>query len=407
MTYLAKTDISYDKPSYTHSSTNGRKFRGKTSIPTRFSERSQQFAATSLHPAWDIIVNGQRMLNLSSNDYLGLASDIELHREFLDTLTPETFLPSSSSSRLLTGNFTVYDRLEQQLAEAFGTEAALVFNSGYHANTGILPAICDARTLILADKLVHASLIDGIRLSGAKCIRFRHNEYCQLERLVEEQHSNWNSIIIVTESIFSMDGDAADLEELVHLKKRFPNVYLYVDEAHAFGIRGDNGLGCAEEQGCIPDIDFLVGTFGKSLASTGAYIVCKQVIRDSLITKMRTFIFTTALPPVNIQWTSFLLQRLPDFRSKRDTLKQTSQLLREALKQKGYDCPSVSHIVPMVTGTSSASLLKAEELQRKGFYVLPVRPPTVPEGTSRIRFSLTAAIRMEEISALINSVIIS
>lgn len=355
-----------------------------------------------LHEERDIIVNGQRMLNLSSNDYLGLASDIELHREFLDTLTPETFLPSSSSSRLLTGNFTVYDRLEQQLAEAFGTEAALVFNSGYHANTGILPAICDARTLILADKLVHASLIDGIRLSGAKCIRFRHNEYCQLERLVEEQHSNWNSIIIVTESIFSMDGDAADLEELVHLKKRFPNVYLYVDEAHAFGIRGDNGLGCAEEQGCIPDIDFLVGTFGKSLASTGAYIVCKQVIRDYLINKMRTFIFTTALPPVNIQWTSFLLQRLPDFRSKRDTLKQTSQLLREALKQKGYDCPSVSHIVPMVTGTSSASLLKAEELQRKGFYVLPVRPPTVPEGTSRIRFSLTAAIRMEEISALIN-----
>ena len=360
-----------------------------------------------LHEERDIIVNGQRMLNLSSNDYLGLASDIELHREFLDTLTPETFLPSSSSSRLLTGNFTVYDRLEQQLAEAFGTEAALVFNSGYHANTGILPAICDARTLILADKLVHASLIDGIRLSGAKCIRFRHNEYCQLERLVEEQHSNWNSIIIVTESIFSMDGDAADLEELVHLKKRFPNVYLYVDEAHAFGIRGDNGLGCAEEQGCIPDIDFLVGTFGKSLASTGAYIVCKQVIRDYLINKMRTFIFTTALPPVNIQWTSFLLQRLPDFRSKRDTLKQTSQLLRQALKQKGYDCPSVSHIVPMVTGTSSASLLKAEELQRKGFYVLPVRPPTVPEGTSRIRFSLTAAIRMEEISALINSVIIS
>lgn len=355
-----------------------------------------------LHEERDIIVNGQRMLNLSSNDYLGLASDIELHREFLDTLTPETFLPSSSSSRLLTGNFTVYDRLEQQLAEAFGTEAALVFNSGYHANTGILPAICDARTLILADKLVHASLIDGIRLSGAKCIRFRHNEYRQLERLVEEQHSNWNSIIIVTESIFSMDGDAADLKELVHLKKRFPNVYLYVDEAHAFGIRGDNGLGCAEEQACITDIDFLVGTFGKSLASTGAYIVCKQVIRDYLINKMRTFIFTTALPPINIQWTSFLLQRLPDFRSKRDTLKQTSQLLREALKQKGYDCPSVSHIVPMVTGTSSASLLKAEELQRKGFYVLPVRPPTVPEGTSRIRFSLTAAIRMEEISALIN-----
>ena len=356
------------------------------------------------HEGRNVIVDGQRMLNLSSNDYLGLANDRKLRQEFRETLTTETFLPTSSSSRLLTGNFSIYDRLEQQLADDFGTEAALTFNSGYHANTGILPAVSNTHTLILADKLVHASLIDGIRLSAAKCIRYRHNEYNQLERLLQVNHSEYERIIVVTESIFSMDGDEADLRELVRLKKQYPNVLLYVDEAHAFGVRGQRGLGCAEEQDCINDIDFLVGTFGKALASAGAYIVCRKVIREYLINKMRTFIFTTALPPVTVQWTSFMLERLAGFRQRRETLRFLSNQLREALKNKGYDCPSTSHIVPLITGESCVAIRKAEELKRKGFYALPVRPPTVPEGTSRIRFSLTAEIRESEMEKLINEI---
>lgn len=356
------------------------------------------------HKGRNVIVDGQRMLNLSSNDYLGLANDRKLRQEFRETLTTETFLPTSSSSRLLTGNFSIYDRLEQQLADDFGTEAALTFNSGYHANTGILPAVSNTHTLILADKLVHASLIDGIRLSAAKCIRYRHNEYNQLERLLQVNHSEYERIIVVTESIFSMDGDEADLRKLVRLKKQYPNVLLYVDEAHAFGVRGQRGLGCAEEQDCINDIDFLVGTFGKALASAGAYIVCRKVIREYLINKMRTFIFTTALPPVTVQWTSFMLERLAGFRQRREALRFLSNQLREALKNKGYDCPSTSHIVPLITGESCVAIRKAEELQRKGFYALPVRPPTVPEGTSRIRFSLTAEIRESEMEKLINEI---
>lgn len=356
------------------------------------------------HEGRNVIVDGQRMLNLSSNDYLGLANDRKLRQEFRESLTTETFLPTSSSSRLLTGNFSIYDRLEQQLADSFGTEAALTFNSGYHANTGILPAVSNTHTLILADKLVHASLIDGIRLSATKCIRYRHNEYNQLERLLQVNHSEYERIIVVTESIFSMDGDEADLRELVRLKKQYPNVLLYVDEAHAFGVRGQRGLGCAEEQDCINDIDFLVGTFGKALASAGAYIVCREVIREYLINKMRTFIFTTALPPVMIQWTSFVLERLAGFRQRRETLRFLSNQLREALKNKGYDCPSTSHIVPLITGESCVAIRKAEELQRKGFYALPVRPPTVLEGTSRIRFSLTAEVRESEMEELINEI---
>lgn len=353
------------------------------------------------HDGRDVIVDGQRMLNLSSNDYLGLAADSSLREEFLHTLTPNTFLPTSSSSRLLTGNFTVYEELEAELSRLFGTEAALVFNSGYHANTGILPAVSDAQTLILADKLVHASLIDGIRLSSARCIRYRHNDLPQLERLLKEHHASYRQIIVVTESVFSMDGDEADLAALVRLKRSYDNVLLYVDEAHAFGVRGKQGLGCAEESGTIADIDFLVGTFGKAAASAGAYLVCRKVIREYLVNRMRTLIFTTALPPVNIAWTLFVVRKLAGMGERREHLAHISRTLREALQARGYNCPSTSHIVPMIIGPSADTRLRADALQRHGFYALPVRPPTVPEGTSRIRFSLTADIQEREIEELI------
>lgn len=369
-------------------------------------EKSNLRALPSLvHEGRYVIADDRRMLNLSSNDYLGLAADRSLREEFLQTLTADNFLPTSSSSRLLTGNFSVYEELEQTLARLFGTEAALVFNSGYHANTGILPAVSDAQTLILADKLVHASLIDGIRLSAARCIRYRHNDMKQLERLLAENHAAYRQVIIVTESIFSMDGDKANLPELVRLKELHDNVLLYVDEAHAFGVRGENGLGCAEEAGCINQIDFLVGTFGKAAASVGAYLVCRRTIREYLVNRMRTLIFTTGLPPVNIAWTLFIVQRLADFKERRIHLENISNILRQALKAKGYACPSVSCIVPMIVGASSDTVLKAKELQRHGFYALPVRPPTVPEGTSRIRFSLTAEITEEEVRELIKEII--
>jgi 8-amino-7-oxononanoate synthase len=354
-----------------------------------------------IHQGRDVIRQGKQMLNLSSNDYLGLASDLSLRKAFLESLTPENFLPSSSSSRLLTGNFTANSELEKLLCRLFGSESSLVFNSGYHMNTGILPAVSNNKTLILADKLVHASLIDGIRLSTAGYIRYRHNHYEQLESLLHKNHMDYERIIIVTESIFSMDGDEADLHKLVTLKKLYPNVMLYVDEAHAIGAKGVKGLGCAEEQGCIADIDFLTGTFGKAIASVGGYLVCRKVIRDYLVNKMRTLIYTTALPPVNLIWTRFMLEKSTGFSGKRKYLETISSRLREGLVAGGYVCPSTSHIIPVMIGDSRKSVLKAEEMQQKGFYMLPVRPPTVPEGTSRIRISLTASIRMEEIENLI------
>lgn len=345
----------------------------------------------------------KKMINLSSNDYLGIAADINLRKKFLKELTPESFIPSASSSRLLTGNHPLYNKLENQLCHLFKSESALVFNSGYHMNTGILPAISNKHTLILADKLVHASLIDGIRLANASFLRYKHNKPEDLERLINKYHNDYQQIIVVTESIFSMDGDETDLKKLVEIKKQFSNVLLYVDEAHAIGVRGKKGLGCAEEYDCIEDIDFLTGTLGKALASVGGYIICKEAIRDYLINKMRTLIFTTALPPINLMWSYFVLERLTQLNKERDHLSSTGNLLRNKLKEKGFDCPSTSHIIPVILGDSKKTVLKAKELQQMGFYLLAVRPPTVAEGTSRIRISLTANIETEDIENLLEA----
>ncbi|RHR60477.1 8-amino-7-oxononanoate synthase [Parabacteroides sp. AF17-28] len=345
----------------------------------------------------------QKMLNLSSNDYLGLASRKELREEFLREMQENDWLFSSSSSRLLTGNFKVYTELEECLFERFGREAALLFNSGYHANTGILPALADKQTLILADKLVHASIIDGLLLSGTPYQRYRHNDNEHLTRLLAKYTHEYEQIIIVTESIFSMDGDIADLRQLVSLKRQYPNVWLYVDEAHAIGVRGNTGLGIAEEQDCIGDIDLLVGTFGKALASMGAYLLCSRTIREYLINTMRPLIFSTALPPAQIAWTRYIFEKLPEFTEERQRLATTSRLLSDALKGKGGEISS-SHIIPFIIGESEDCVETSLRLQRKGFYCLPVRPPTVPKGTARIRFSLTANVTESEIKELINSI---
>ena len=350
--------------------------------------------------------DSRRMLNLSSNDYLGLAAEQSLAEEFADSLHSTSsgggWLPlSSSSSRLLTGNHEAYGALEERLAAMYGRESALVLSSGYHMNSGVLPALCDRRTLILADKLVHASLIDGIRLCEGRCVRFRHQDYAQVESILEKEAGGYERIFIVTESIFSMDGDLAPLQRLVEIKRRWPSVMLYVDEAHAVGVRGANGLGLAEECGCIGDIDLLCGTFGKALASVGAYVVCDRVIKEYLVNKMRTLIFTTALPPVNVAWSLFIMERLQLFGERRKHLDRISSEVRKAFALRGMQMPSGSHIIPMIIGSSADAVLRAEDMQRHGFYVLPIRPPTVPEGTSRLRFSLTASLKEEDIAKLI------
>lgn len=345
---------------------------------------------------------GSEFINLSSNDYLSLGNRLDLRQEFLEILGPENFRMCSSSSRLLTGNTNEYEELEKLLCELYCSEAALVTGSGYHANSGILPAISDTETLILADKLIHASLIDGVMLSKGKTIRYRHNDYDQLERLVETNYQSYRSLIIVTESIFSMDGDEADLERLVKLKKRYPNIVLYIDEAHAVGLRGKSGLGCCEESGCQKEIDIIVGTFGKALASTGAFVICNRVMYEYLVNTMRTLIFTTALPPVNLAWTSFILKKIPALEQERKHVAHISAILHEYIRNAGLPVISTSHIIPIIIGSNQVAVQIAEELQREGFYIMPIRPPAVPEGSARLRISLCADNSVGQIRKLIH-----
>lgn len=363
----------------------------------------RQFTQNVQHGRF-ITIQNKTMLNLASNDYLGVAADINLRQEFLDSFPIGRSYFSSSSSRLLTGNFDEYEQLENSLSQAFGGRAALLFNSGYHMNIGILPAVADSKTLILADKLVHASMIDGIRLSGAQYVRYRHNDLQHLEQLLQKYHDDdkIERIIVVTESIFSMDGDETDLAALVQLKKRFAKTMLYVDEAHSIGVRGQQGLGCAEQYNVIQEIDFLVGTLGKALAAVGGYIICDQIIKDYLINKMRPLIFSTAQPPIVMAWANFIFQKVLLAQSQREHLKNISQYLQQAVVQKGYDSPSTSHIIPVIVGESQAAITKAMQVQASGFYAMPVRPPTVPKNSSRLRISLTSMVQQHELEELVS-----
>ncbi|MFC1149280.1 8-amino-7-oxononanoate synthase [Pasteurella multocida] len=355
-----------------------------------------------IHQGRFIQREGNTMLNMSSNDYLGLANNEALRQAFFTQYQDQLPALTSSSSRLLTGSFPIYDELESLMAQAFGRETALLFNSGYHANIGILPALADKKTLIVADKLVHASMIDGIRLAQCEFVRFRHHDYAHLEQILQKNDRTFERIIVVTESVFSMDGDCADLTQLVALKQRYPQVMLYVDEAHAIGVLGENGLGLAEQQGCINQIDILVGTFGKALGSMGAYVICDQVIRDYLVNKMRPLIFSTALPPFNVAWTHFVFQQLPHLQGERTHLAQLSQYLRQAIVEIfQVPMPSESCIVPYILGDNELTVRTAQRLQQQGYYCLPIRPPTVPKGTSRIRFSLTADMQVAEVEQFI------
>lgn len=358
---------------------------------------------TNIQDGRNIQINHQSMLNLSSNDYLGLASNLHLREQFFDETPNEHRIMSSSSSRLLTGNFPEYEQLENSLSDAFHGRAALLFNSGYHMNIGILPALSDSKTLILADKLVHASLIDGIRLSTAKYLRYRHNDLNHLIQLLQKYHvdESFDRIIVVTESIFSMDGDETDLSELVRIKQQFNKVMLYVDEAHAIGVRGEQGLGCAEQYDVVDEIDFLVGTFGKALASVGGYLMCHPIVREYLINAMRPLIFSTAQPPICMAWTHFIFQKALKLSTQRQHLRAISQSLQHTIQHKGFECPSTSHIVPVIIGDSQKTVEKANQLQHAGFYIMPVRPPTVPKNSSRLRICLNTQIAQTDLDQLV------
>jgi len=339
-------------------------------------------------------------INLSSNDYLGIGADKKLIREFYAEFSPETadqFALGSGSSRLLSGNHNEYTLLEETLNAAYN-KSSLVFSSGYHANVGIIPALVSRHDIIFSDKLNHASIVDGAILSKAEVVRYRHADINHLRSLLEKYATKDKKFFIVTESIFSMDGDIAPLREIIALKEEF-NAFLMVDEAHAVGARGERGLGICEELNILDSVDLIIGTFGKALAGHGAFCVGNKLVIEWLINKMRTLIFTTALPPVIVKWNRFTFMKMQTMHAERNHLKQLSSHLKESL-EKVFAIPSESHIIPLIVGENRKATNLADLLNKNGFITFAIRPPTVPVGTARVRLSLTANLTKKDVDIL-------
>lgn len=345
-----------------------------------------------------IYFRGKKLLNLSSNNYLNFADNKKITQEFLD-FAGNKYSFGSASARLLTGTLPVYKELEELLSNLYNKDATLLYNSGYHANVGISSAINQKGDVIFSDKLNHASIIDGMRLSDGKFFRFPHNNMEALEKLLERERKNYKNAFIITESVFSMDGDIENLKRIIKLKKKY-NCIMIIDEAHAFGVFGEKGLGVAEELGIIDDVDLIVGTFGKSVGSMGAFVTGSKTMINFLINKSRSFIFSTALPPINIAFTKWIIEnKFPKTKAKRKNMLSIA-------KKMGSD----SHIIPVVIGENKDTVDLCEVLFHNGYFTLPIRPPTVPVGTSRLRLSLTADIQEKDLTVLkekINEVLLA
>lgn len=331
---------------------------------------------------------GRVYLNFSGNDYLGVASDPELRAAFFERYRGELPTLASTGSRLLGGDDPAHGILEAELAKLYG-RPALTFNSGYHANIGILPALTGRGSVVFSDKLNHASIIDGLRLCEGEFKRYPHLDYERLEAWLAAAVAEGKESFIVSESVFSMDGDCADLSKLVELKKRY-NALLVVDEAHAVGVYG-GGRGMAAQLGLDKEVDVLVGTFGKAFGSMGAFAITCDTIREYLINTMRPFIFSTALPPLTALWSAFAVEHIAELEPRRQYLARLGSEVRLKVAESGYKTLGNSQIVPAVAGENSAALALAEKCRAAGLLVFAVRPPTVPAGSARLRFSLSSA----------------
>ena len=339
------------------------------------------------------------LVDLSSNDYLGLAASAQLREDFFKKEDVFALPMSASASRLLAAHQNAFSSLENRLSKAYGSPV-LLFNSGYHANTGMVSALgAVGSTFIIADKLVHASIIDGIKLSGAPFARFRHNDYTHLATLARKAAADYNHIVIIAESVYSMDGDNADIDALAEVKRSTPGAMLYIDEAHAVGVEGPAGLGLAEASPFRKDIDIVVGTFGKALASAGAYAVVSATLRNFFINKARSFIFSTALPHIMAAWSEHVLSHMLEMDSARSQLKMLGQKLASILSQYGTTSHA-GHIQPLIAGNPEKAVAWSKSLRSDGFIVLPIRTPTVPPGTDRLRFSIAANIDPAKLDTL-------
>jgi 8-amino-7-oxononanoate synthase len=344
-------------------------------------------------------LNGREVLNLSSNNYLGLANHPALKdaaREALDR-----YGAGSGASRLISGNMTAHEELERRIARFKGTEAALVFNSGYQANVGIIATLMENDDVVLSDQLNHASIIDGCRLSRAAVSVYRHCDMDHLASLLEKAPATARKLI-ATESIFSMDGDIAPLGEIVALAERH-GAMVMVDEAHATGVRGPDGAGVVAELGLGDRVLVQMGTLGKALGAFGAYVAGTAKLKDLLVNRARSFIFTTSLPPVVLAMAAAAVELVKKEPERQCALRRNTQRLRNGLEQLGYAVAGSTQIIPVMVGEEQPCMRLAARLLEAGFYVQGIRPPTVPPGTSRLRVTTMATHTTEQMDQALDA----
>lgn len=342
-----------------------------------------------------IIKGGKKLLNLSSNDYLGISTYKNIQESFLKTYSDSISIPSA---RLLCANSEAYYELEQFLKNAFNKEAALLFNSGYHANVGIYSSLAKKGDVVFCDKLNHASIIDGIRLGAADLIPFKHANYEDLEHKLKLYRHKYENAIISSEALFSMDGDFCNINKLVELKEAY-NAILVIDEAHSFGVYG-NGLGFCKQMEQVQNVDLIMATFGKAVGSYGAFCTGDKVLIDYLTNFARSFIFSTVFPQISARFALYVLK---------NHIFNDNSLPKKLLSLTNYTHQKLaelnvlgsSYIVPLVLGENQKAISASETLLNNGYYCLPIRYPTVAKNSARLRISLNSSMSEADLDGLI------
>ncbi len=350
-----------------------------------------------------VIVDGKEVLLLCSNNYLGLANHPTLKKVSIKAV--EKYGVGTGASRLVSGTMELHAQLEQQIATFKGTERALLFNSGYAANTGVIPALAQKGDILFSDKLNHASIVDGCLLSRARLMRYPHNDMAFLRRCLAT-HRGEGRRIIIADGVFSMDGDMAKLPDLVAIKKEF-GALLMVDDAHGTGVLGATGRGTAEYFGLSSEIDISMGTLGKALGGFGAFIASSHEIVEYLVNKARPFIFSTSLPPAVLAAASaaFDIVDSKEGADLRQQLAENTSYLRNSLCEAGFDTlGSETQIIPIYVGDTQKTMEFSRALLDEGVFVQGIRPPTVPVGSSRLRCTLMATHTMSDLQRVVNAI---
>ena len=339
-----------------------------------------------------VLLDGRPVLLLCSNNYLGLADHPRVRQAAADAAM--RYGVGAGASRLVSGNMTIHRRLEEQIADFKGTPACVLFGSGYLANAGVVSALAREGDVVLSDALNHASIVDGCRLARAQTFVYDH---CDLEHLEWGlQEANGRGSLIVTDGVFSMDGDVAPLPEIVELAQRY-DARVMVDDAHGVGALGPGGRGSVAAAGLEQEVDVVVGTLGKSLGSYGAYVCCDRTMAKYLVNTARSLIFSTALPPPAVAGAMAALDLLTEQPQRVDKLQRNALVMREALAAEGVETGSDTQILPIVVGSAQDAVAASERLLERGIFAQAIRPPTVPEGTSRLRIALMASHSASEL----------